>query len=59
LTPGRNGGKILVNTDGKSVTGEPKRFTLWEVDPITAVLVCKRQDNKCDSDTTFEWDPLK
>ena len=49
----------IVNTDEKSTTSQPKRFTLWELHPITAVLVCKRQDNKCDPETATDWNPLK
>ena len=49
----------IVNTDENSKTSQPKRFTIWEIHPITAVLVCKRQDNKCDPATATDWTPLK
>ena len=49
----------IVNTDENSTTSQPKRFTIWEIHPITAVLVCKRQDNKCDPATATDWTPLK
>ena len=49
----------IVNTDENGAISQPKRFTLWEIHPITAVLVCKRQDNKCDPETATDWNPLK
>ena len=49
----------IVNTDDNSTLTEPKRFTLWEIHPITAVLVCNRPDNKCDPETATDWNPLK
>ena len=48
----------IVNTS-ESGSSQPKRFTVWELHPITAVLVCKRQDNKCDPATATDWTPLK
>jgi hypothetical protein len=51
--------KHIVNTDENSGLSEPKRFTLWELHPITAVLVCTRKDNKCDPETASDWTPLK
>ena len=49
----------IVNTDENSTLSQPKRFTLWEIHPITAVLVCNRQDNECDPAVATDWMPLK
>ena len=49
----------IVNTSESAASSQPKRFTIWEIHPITAVLVCKRQDNKCDPRTATDWTPLK
>ena len=52
--------KHLVNTDENStLSSQPKRFTLWEIHPISAVLVGNRPDNKCDPETATDWTPLK
>lgn len=48
----------IVNTR-EDPSSQPKRFTLWEIHPITAVFVCKRADNNCDPETAADWDPLK
>lgn len=49
----------MVNTDENSTIRQPKRFTLWEIHPITAVLMCKRQNNRCDPDVAADWTALK
>jgi len=49
----------IVNTDENSTISQPKRFTLWEIHPITAVLVCEREDNACDPTVSDDWTPLK
>ena len=49
----------IVNTDPNSTLSEPKRFSLWEIHPITAVLVCTRKDNNCDPETASDWTALK
>jgi len=49
----------IVNTDPNSTLSEPKRFTLWELHPITAVMVCTMKDNNCDPETASDWTPLK
>jgi hypothetical protein len=41
--------------DENSTSSQPKRFTLWEIHPITAVLVCKREDNNCDPIVSDDW----
>jgi hypothetical protein len=48
----------IVNTN-KAPGGQPKRFTLWEIHPITAVLVCTLSDNSCDPANASQWAPLK
>ena len=32
-----------------------QRFTFWEIHPITAVLVCKREDNNCEPIVSDDW----
>lgn len=34
----------------KNKGGQPKRFSLWEVHPVTEFYVCNRGDNQCDPD---------
>ena len=48
----------VVNTDPNE-TGQPKRFTVWELHPVTAVLVCAKPNNQCDVNTPADWQPLK
>lgn len=48
----------IVNTS-KSPGGQPKRFTLWEIHPIIAVLVCTLADNSCDPTNPNQWVALK
>jgi hypothetical protein len=36
--------------------GEPKRFTLWELHPVTGFWVCKA--DPCDPGRTTDWEPL-
>jgi hypothetical protein len=47
----------IVNT-GEGPQNQPKRFTVWELHPVTAVLVCSRADNKCDPANDSDWKPL-
>jgi hypothetical protein len=48
----------IVNTQ-QTGSNQPKRFTLWEIHPITAVLVCTLSDNSCDPATLSQWTALK
>jgi hypothetical protein len=41
------------------ISGQPKRFSLWEIHPISAVDVCKRANNSCDVSTDSDWTPLE
>jgi len=39
----------FVNADSAHVLGgQPKRFALWEIHPITGFLVCGKSDGNCD-----------
>ncbi|MDP9120257.1 MAG: hypothetical protein M3O15_02645 [Acidobacteriota bacterium] len=40
-------------------SGQPRRFALWEIHPVTALLVCGRDDGRCDPATTGDWTPLE
>jgi hypothetical protein len=36
--------------------GQPKRFSLWEIHPITSVKVCKKAaSSQCDPDRPADW----
>ena len=36
--------------------GQPKRFSLWEIHPVTSVKVCKKQTvSQCDPDRASDW----
>jgi hypothetical protein len=36
--------------------GQPKRFSLWEIHPITSVKVCKKKTvSQCDPDRDSDW----
>ncbi len=49
----------VVNADPKHpIGGQPKRFSLWEVHPITAFFVCGNADNSCDPHVKTNWVPL-
>lgn len=54
--------KHVVNDDPDDVKGnEPKRFSLWEVHPVTEFHVCVTANKKCDLEkvTEPEWKPLE
>jgi hypothetical protein len=45
-----------VNDDPSHVQGgQPKRFTLWEVHPITAIFECALPSNDCDPGREADW----
>lgn len=49
-----------VNDDPDHVlSGEPKRFSVWEVHPVTEFLVCKVPDNECDANRPEDWGPIE
>jgi hypothetical protein len=37
------------------LSGQPKRFSLWEIHPVVSVKVCKKADNQCDPDRDSDW----
>lgn len=48
-----------VNADASNPErGQPARFSLFEVHPITQFVVCTRSDNKCDPAQASDWAPL-
>jgi len=48
-----------VNGDASNpVGGQPARFSLWEIHPITQFLVCQKTDNSCDAAQAGDWAPL-
>ena len=46
----------IVNTGGAGT--QPKRFTVWEIHPVSELFVCTRADNGCDPASTQDWTPL-
>jgi hypothetical protein len=49
----------VVNADPKHpIGGQPRRFSLWEVHPITVFFVCGKEDNSCDPHVKTNWVPL-
>ena len=48
-----------VNGDqGNPQRGQPPRFSLFEVHPITQFVVCTKTDNSCDPANSNDWAPL-
>lgn len=39
-------------------SGQPHRFSLWEIHPITQFVVCTKTDNSCDPAQAADWAPL-
>lgn len=38
------------------MVGQPKRFSLWEIHPVTSVKVCKKKTiSQCDPDRASDW----
>lgn len=35
--------------------GQPHRFALWEVHPITQFMICSKSDNSCDPNQAGDW----
>jgi hypothetical protein len=46
-------------TDDRSLHGQPRRFSLWEVHPVTDFYVCMRENNRCDPRRLGEWTRLE
>ncbi len=38
--------------------GQPHRFSLFEIHPITQFVVCTKSDNSCDSSQSGDWAPI-
>jgi hypothetical protein len=50
----------VVNADPTdNLTGQPKRFSLWEVHPITKFFVCQKPNNACSLTNTAQWTKLE
>lgn len=50
----------VVNADPTdNLSGQPKRFSLWEVHPITQFFVCQRAGNSCNPGTLSHWTKLE
>ncbi len=52
--------KHLVNENpAEPIGGQPARFSLWEVHPVTEFLVCKNQDQDCNPGDSQQWQRLE
>lgn len=50
----------VVNADPTDdLAGQPKRFSLWEVHPITKFFVCQKPNNACSLTNTGQWTKLE
>jgi uncharacterized protein YgiM (DUF1202 family) len=50
----------VVNSDPTDdLRGQPKRFSLWEIHPITQFFVCARAGNTCDPSSVRQWTKLE
>jgi hypothetical protein len=50
----------VVNSDASDpLSGQPKRFSLWEVHPITRFFVCERANNACSPNNLSQWRKLE
>lgn len=47
---------VVNNDPGHPIGGQPKRFSLWEVHPVTKFLVCRQA--QCDPDDESVWTAL-
>jgi hypothetical protein len=51
--------KHLVNDDpDEEKHGDPKRFSLWEIHPVSKFYVCMKPSKKCDRTDLTDWEPL-
>jgi hypothetical protein len=50
----------VVNGDRQNpLPSQPKRFSLWEIHPISQFSVCKKANNSCAVDTASDWTLLE
>jgi len=40
------------------LSGQPKRFSLWEIHPVTSVKVCRKPAGQCDPSRAADWKAL-
>ncbi len=49
-----------VNDDPEEeIPGQPRRFSLWEVHPVTDVYVCVKEDRVCNAQDLGAWERLE
>jgi hypothetical protein len=52
--------KHVVNSDPDDIKpGQPKRFSLWEIHPVTEFYVCLKVGTNCDPKDIAQWEPLE
>ena len=50
---------VVNSNPADPLRGEPKRFSLWEVHPITRFFVCERARNACSPNNLNHWTTLE
>ena len=50
---------VINDNPAEPEPGQPARFSLWEVHPVTEFLVCKNQSGECDQNNSGEWERLE
>jgi len=51
--------KHVVNDNAaEPVGGQPARFSLWEIHPVTEFLVCTKQNQACNENDSQQWQKL-
>jgi hypothetical protein len=50
---------VVNNDPSDDLNGQPRRFSLWELHPITSFLVCKDVDGNCDPGKPADWIKLE
>lgn len=50
----------VVNADRENpLQGQPRRFSLWEIHPITQFRFCKKANNQCNPNNAGDWKALE
>ena len=48
-----------VHDDPEDESTEPKRFTTWEIHPVTELFECTRTANDCSATNKTQWKEIK
>ena len=50
---------VRPSKDLPGLSNQPRRFSLWELHPVTGFYVCMRADGNCDPRRLAQWAPLE